>query len=244
MLLSELLERLDAIAPASLAEPWDNVGLMLGDPTREIRSVLVALDPSQAVVEAAVAKRIDLILTHHPLFFEPINSIDFSMPQGSKLKSLIKHDIALVSLHTNLDQAFLVEHLAALLDLTDIELRGLWGCGFSRRPCALPDFAAGLPKTGARLVDAGRPVGKVGFCTGSGMSLWREALAAGCDTFITGDIRYHQALDAYEAGLNLIDLGHFGTEAPAMQAFAELLTEQFPNLEITSHPARDIFNPA
>ena len=89
MLLSELLERLEAIAPASLAEAWDNVGLMLGDPAQEIDSILVALDPSLAAIEAAAAKRINLILTHHPLFFEPINSIDFSTPQGLKLKTLI-----------------------------------------------------------------------------------------------------------------------------------------------------------
>ena len=244
MTLTELLEAFDKLAPAALAEAWDNVGLMLGHPAREIGSILVALDASLAVAQAAVSGGYDLILTHHPLFFEPIKRLDLATPQGQFVETLIKHDIALVSLHTNLDQVYIALHLSRRLGLTEVETYGLWGCGLTAAPQSLSAFASQLGSPGLRLVDAGRPVAKVGFCSGSGMSYWRAALAEGCDTFVTGDIRYHQAVDAQAAGLNLIDLGHFGTEAPAMADFATELTRQLPGMRITAFAARDIFNPA
>ena len=244
MTLAELLKALDQLAPAAQAEAWDNVGLMLGHPDREITSMLVALDASLEVAEAAVDGAYDLILTHHPLFFEPIKRLDLATPQGAVIATLIRHDIALVSLHTNLDQAYIVDHLGRRLGLNDIEHCGLWAWGRTEAPLSLPAFATRFATTGARLVDAGRPVARVGFCPGSGMSCWPEALVAGCDTLVTGDIRYHQAVDARAAGLNLIDLGHFGSEAPAVADFAAELARRFTQLRITAFAARDIFNPA
>lgn len=244
MTLAELLRALDAIAPAALAETWDNVGLQLGDPNQVISSILVALDATASVAQAAIEGGHDLILTHHPLFFEPLKRLDLATPPGQLVKTLIKHDIALASLHTNLDQAFVVAHLGRRLGLNAVENCGLWAWGRTAHALDLPDFAAAIKTPGTRLVAAGRPVSQVGFCPGSGMSCWTAVLAAGCDTYVTGDIRYHQACDAQAAGLNLIDLGHFGTEAPALADFAVELGRRFPDLPITGFAARDIFNPA
>ena len=96
---------LDSIAPFETAEEWDNVGLMVGDPRREINTILVALDPSMEVIEAAQASGADLILTHHPLMLQPIRCFDLSEGVSKKIALLIQAQINLVSMHTNLDNA-------------------------------------------------------------------------------------------------------------------------------------------
>ena len=100
-----VMEALDQLAPRSLAEHWDNVGLLLGNPAQDVNKLLVALDITSAVVEFAIANNFDMIVAHHPLIFKPLKHIRTDLPQGKMLSSLIKNDIAVFSLHTNLDIA-------------------------------------------------------------------------------------------------------------------------------------------
>ena len=100
-----VMEALDQLAPRSLAEHWDNVGLLLGNPAQDVNKLLVALDITSAVVEFAIANNFDMIVAHHPLIFKPLKNIRTDLPQGKMLSSLIKNDIAVFSLHTNLDIA-------------------------------------------------------------------------------------------------------------------------------------------
>jgi len=243
MQLYKILEILDQIAPFATAEEWDNVGLMVGDPAWDIDSILVALDPSQEVIAAAGSASIDLILTHHPLFFQGVSHISLSEVIGQKIAMLLETHTAQVSMHTNLDKApgGVADTLSAFLRLEDVSTSGMLRYGTIGSSLPLNDWLASLPVKNARLVDAGRDVLRVCACPGSGAEFWHDAMLQGCDTFVTGDVRYHTALDARESGLNIVDLGHFGTEVIVLHPLADSLREVLPELEIHIFEGSDIF---
>ena len=120
--LSDIVRILDTIAPPALAETWDNVGLQLGDPGRDVNAVWIALDASPAVIDAACAGRIDLLVTHHPLIFRPLTRIDVQSPIGATIGQALQHRLAVFSLHTNLDAVSqgLNDLLAQRLELTRV----------------------------------------------------------------------------------------------------------------------------
>ncbi|MCD6569170.1 MAG: Nif3-like dinuclear metal center hexameric protein [Deltaproteobacteria bacterium] len=245
MRLREILDKLEDIAPFDTAQEWDNVGLMLGDPDQEIGSVLVALDPTLETISFARERSIDLIVTHHPLIFNPIKKIDLSFPIGKKIALLIKGDIALVSLHTNLDiaQGGVADLLARSLGLLRITTNGMIRAGYIERSTLLEEWVRSLSalcREDIRIVDAYRDVYKVCVCPGSGMDLWQDAYEAGCDTFVTGDVTYHRALDAFEAGLNIVDLGHFGTEEIIVRPLANILTQRLPDVDIIAMEGKSL----
>lgn len=245
MQLREVIDTLDGIAPFDTAQEWDNVGLMLGNPGKEVKTVLVALDSTLDTISFAGGRSVDLIVTHHPLIFNPIKKIDLSSPIGKKINLLIKGDIAMVSLHTNLDIAIggVADILAGSLGLLRITEIGLLRVGYIEEPTPLKEWVKPLSavgKEGIRIVDASRNVYKVGICPGSGMNLWEEAFKAGCDTFVTGDVTYHRALDAFETGLNIVDLGHFGTEEIIIKPLANTLAQRLPDVDIIAMESKSL----
>lgn len=243
MQLQDILSVLDSIAPFDSAEQWDSVGLMVGDPRQEIKSILIALDPSFEVIEAARAEGIDLIVSHHPLIFTPLKRIDLRDRVSRKIGMLIQSGIALVSVHTNLDvsEGGVADVLASRLSLQDIKSCGPIRYGTVGEAVPLGSWAKELPFDTIRIVDAALPVKNVCACPGSGMSYLNDALSLGCDTFVTGDVRYHAALDAREAGVNIVDLGHFATEQIAIAPLAEKLRSELQDLSIYTHRAKDVF---
>lgn len=242
MRLREVMDILDGIAPFETAQDWDNVGIMVGDPDQEIRSILVALDPSFPVLCHAKETETNLILTHHPLFFHPLRCLNLQDATARKTALLIENNMALVSMHSNLDAApgGVADVLATCLGLKDAKAFGLLRLGFVE-PQPLHVWVRSLPFGTARLCYAGRDVCKVASCPGSGMDLWSEALQAGCDTLVTGDVRYHIALEAHEAGINVVDLGHFETEMVVVKPLVERLHRELPALDIRAFEDKDIF---
>ena len=242
MKLYEVYERLDSLAPFDSAESWDNVGLMYGDPLQEIGSVVVALDPFFDVIEYARDRSVDLIITHHPLIFKPLSNIDLSVSIGRKISMLAEFHIALVSMHTNLDMSRggVSDTLARELGLLEVEDHGLMRIGLVGEACRLDEWVRSLPFEYARIVDSKKQVHKVGVCPGSGMDLWVEAFKAGCDTFVTGDVRYHSAVDAWEAGLNVVDLGHSETEALVVDPLADMLRQVLDGVDIYAFEQRSL----
>jgi dinuclear metal center YbgI/SA1388 family protein len=236
---------LDTIAPFEGAQEWDNVGLMVGDLESPINSVLVALDPSLEVVHKAKEAEIDLILTHHPLILKPIARIDLKDVIAKKIAMLILARINLISMHTNLDKApgGVADELAKRLALNDVRPDGYMRIGFINKPNTLNDWITTLCVRSARLIDTGRDVSMVALCPGSGMEYWEKALSLGCDTFVTGDVRYHAGLDAKEAGMNVVDLGHFGTEEIIVTPLAERLKQELKGVAVHAHHGRDVFTP-
>lgn len=243
MRLGEILAILDTIAPFDTAEEWDNVGLLVGDQSDEIESILVALDPSYEVIKSAGRHKADLILTHHPLMLHPLSRLDLSDGVARKIAMIIQGRMNLVSMHTNLDKApgGVADELASRLNLRDVSAHGALRVGVLEKAASLSVWAADLPFSGVRISDAGREVYRVAACPGSGMDHWQQARGLGCDTMVTGDVRYHAALDAVDAGMNVVDLGHFGTEEIILKPLAARIRKELKGVAVRAHTGRDVF---
>ena len=243
----EIEQQLYAVAPKDLAFPWDNVGHLLGDPDREVRRVLVALDVTEAVADEAIASGCELIVAHHPVMnckWLPVQSIRTDTPQGHLLLKLLLNGVAVICMHTNLDAAEggVNDVLAQTLELIDPGPL-VWGeerlcrVGTLAEPMPLADFAVfvcrKLGANGVRYAGKGGMVSRVAVGGGSCADSQDAAIAAGCDTFVTSDIKYHDFLDAAGKGINLIDAGHFPTEDPVCRKLVEQLSAAFPALTVT-----------
>lgn len=247
---ADILQYIESIAPAYMAESWDNVGLLCGRRSKEVNKILVALDPFRNVIAEAIQIGADCIVTHHPLIFrDNLMAVNEDTEAGRNLLTLIENGIAAINAHTNLDLApeGVNDVLAATLGLTDIEVLNPNGSDSQGRPYGLlhsgtigqmplEDFLAQVKEKlgcqGLRYVNGGKPVHKVAVGGGSCADGMYEAAAAGCDTFVTADVKYNQFRNAYELGLNLIDAGHFHTENPTMPILAAKLRLAFPDVEV------------
>ena len=248
--VADILQYIETVAPPYMAESWDNVGLLCGRKDREVKKILVALDPFRNVIEEAIAIKADLIVTHHPIIFmDQIKALNEDTETTRNLLTLIEHGIAAINAHTNLDLApgGVNDVLAKTLGLTAVEILNPMGTDAQGRPYGLlrsgyvpeqplVDFLSAvktkLKCDGLRYVDGGKPVRKVAVGGGSCGDCLQEALAAGCDTFVTSDVKYNQFRTAFEQGLNLIDAGHFPTENPTMPVLADKLRSAFPDVDV------------
>lgn len=246
----DVLAYLNTIAPPYMQESWDNCGLLCGRESKEVKKILVALDPFRDVIEQAISINADLLVTHHALIFGTgVKAVNDSTQIGHCILTLAEHSIAAINAHTNWDQApgGVNDCLAARLRLSQVQvIRPLgadaqgreWGLlrkGVIREQ-PLPEFLAHVKKQlgcdGLRYVSGGRAVHRVAVGGGSCGSEMKDALDAGCDTFVTADLKYNQFRDALDLGLNLIDAGHFHTENPSMVIMADLLQAAFPDVEV------------
>ena len=247
--VADILQYMETIAPSYMKEDWDNVGLLCGSRKTPVTKVLVALDPFEGVCQEAADKGAQLIVTHHPLIFHAPKAITDETSIGRSILFLCRHGISAINAHTNLDVApgGVNDLLAARLGLSNITLTvpsgsdaegrpyGLLRCGDVQEQ-SMEDFLAvvkeNLGCSGLRYVDGGKPVRRVAVGGGSCAPGMLEALAAGCDTFVTADIKYNQFWDAHDLGLNLIDAGHFHTENPIVAVLAEKIAAAFPEIEV------------
>ena len=241
--VADILTFLETLAPKSMKMDWDNVGLLCGSKKAEVTKILVALDPFEGVCQEAAEIGAQLIVTHHPLIFQAPKAITDETSIGRSILLLCANGISAINAHTNLDQApgGVNDVLAAKLGLENIQIVnpkdgiGLMRCGdVAEQP--LEQFLATVKENlgcaGLRFVDGGKPVRKVAVGGGSCAGGLSEALDAGCDTFVTADIKYNQFWDAHDLGLNLIDAGHFHTENPVVAVLAEKLQAAFPEIEV------------
>ncbi len=241
MTVRGLYELLNKKIPTSLSCEWDNDGMMCcPDGEREVRRVLLTLDVTADAVKEAIGRNCDLILSHHPLIFKGLKSLGGEDPISSKTIELIKNRICVMSFHTRLDAVAggVNDVLASALGLFDITPFGEEAIG---RIGTLPveetaeNFAKKVKETlnapVVLLSDAGKPVRRVAVLGGSGGDDVDVANAAGADTYVTGELKYHQMTDAPEEGMNLITAGHFHTEFPVCAMLKELLAELDPTIE-------------
>ncbi len=241
----EIEQRLFVLAPKEGAMDWDNVGQLLGDPEQRVSRVLVALDITEAVADEAAERDCELIVAHHPVMnckWLPVQTVRSDTPQGHLLLKLLRGGISAVCMHTNLDVAEggVNDALAETLKLVDpgpLTEDGIGRVGTLSSPMPLAEFAKTVSRAlgcnGLRYADAGRTVFRVAVGGGACGDYESAAAAAGCDTFVTADLTYHQFLDAAGKGLNLIDAGHFPTEDPVCAKLAAYLQTQFPGLTVT-----------
>ena len=228
-------------APRECAMDWDNVGLLVGRPEREVQKVLVSLDITDEVIEEAGRWEAGLIVAHHPVIFNGQKSVTDRDVVGRRLLGLMEWRLAAICMHTNLDCAEwgVNDVLARSLGIGEPERftgEGVGRCGWLAQPTDLPEFLQritwALGCNGIRYVDAGRPVHRVAVGGGACGEFEDAAIAAGCDTFVTSDLSYHQFVDAKSKGINLIDAGHFPTEDVICDPLIDYLGERFPGLEI------------
>jgi dinuclear metal center YbgI/SA1388 family protein len=241
--LRDVIAALDARYPRSLAESWDAVGLVCGDPDEPVRRVLLAVDPTAAVVDEVLGTGADLLVTHHPLLLTAVHGVPADDPKGRLVHRLVRGRAALFVAHTNADRAAghgVNDALAAALGLVDpvplqpvddVPGAGLGRIGRLVEETTLRGFAervaAALPATAGGVRAAGdtdRPVRTVGVCGGSGGSLIGAAAAAGADVLLTSDLKHHGVSEALEAGgPALCDVAHAASEWPWLPVAAEVL---------------------
>lgn len=228
----------DEKVPFSLKMDFDNVGLLCGFPEREVGRVLLALDVTQAVIDEAEELGAELIVTHHPVIFHPLKRVCSDDLEGGRVVKMLQKGISAICLHTNLD---IVEGGVndALTEVLGLTVTGTLECGRIAELdaeenmevfCRRVQLALGV--SGLRFYDSKRPVKRVALCGGSGGDLVYEARSLGCDTVLSGEIRYNQWLDGRELELNLVDADHFCTENVVIPVLQRLLREGFPSLQL------------
>lgn len=259
--VKDILHFLDKKAPFYSQLGFDNSGFLVGRGDREVNHILVALDITEEVINEAIELKADLIVSHHPVIWDGVKSVTDETILGRKLLALISNDIAAVCAHTNLDAAKggVNDSLASALGLKDtvlLKTYGLYEDGTAygiEQVGTLPDqgisvtaFAAlvkeKLQANGVRYVDAGRPVHKVAVGGGSCSSSIKDVFAAGCDTFVTADVKYDGFLDAKALGLNLIDAGHYPTENVVCPVLISWLKEGFFDVNVTFSAHKEVFS--
>lgn len=223
-----IIKVLDEIAPQKYAEDWDNVGFQVGNISKTVGKVMVCLEVTDAIIEEAIDKNVDLIITHHPLIFAPLKALTNTDPVQNRIRILIQNDINLYAAHTNLDstKGGLNDYLAKIIGVENVEALisdkseddyGLGRIGYLSERLPLSELIEVVKKKlNLKFVkftgDLERKVNKIAFCTGAGASLINDAIKNGCDVLITGDVKYHEALVAEDHRLAVIDAGHFETE--------------------------------
>jgi dinuclear metal center YbgI/SA1388 family protein len=246
--VADMIQIIERIAPQALAEDWDNSGLQIGSRSWPVKKVWVALDPSPEVIEAACSQNTQLLITHHPLIFRPIKSIDFSHPLGKSIEMAVKHRLAVFSAHTNLDKTpnGLNDMLAERIGLKNIaplhqeDGQPSFGrIGELASRGSLRSLAESVKKSLAvehvRVAgDLALSVASVLVCSGSGSGLLADFLLSEAQVYLSGDLRYHDALEIRQANRGMIDIGHFASEHIMVDALAGRLTAELDTLGATA----------
>lgn len=243
ILVKDILRTIDEAVPFSTQCAWDNSGFLVGDENQAVETVGFALDLTPETLQAAKDAGAQLIVTHHPVIFHAQKHLR----EGNVIYALVRSGIAAISSHTPWDCApggvnDVLGTLLGLQDLTPVESKEapqpMARIG-TVEPCTGAELAqrvAAALQTTVRLADAGRPITRVAVCGGAAIEILDEAVAAGADAFVTGDLKHHEALDALERGVTVIAAGHFETENPSVAALKATVEAAFPSLRTVLLP--------
>ncbi len=240
---------MEKFASTQLAEDWDNVGLLVGDRALPAERVMTCLTVTPETVDEAVQRRVDLIVTHHPMPFRPMKRLTTDTIAEGLVWQLARAGISVYSPHTAFDSAEdgINQSLGKRLGVGELESLipqeagtpeiGAGRLGRLPEPQTLAQFVKSikldLSIETVRVVDAsGGSVERVAIACGSGGSFLGKAKARGCDTLVTGEATFHTCLEAQARGVSLVLLGHFASERFAVEILAELLGTAFESLEI------------
>lgn len=233
-----ILNQINEIAPFETAESFDNVGLLLGKRSRKVLNVLVTLDVTLQTAEEAIRLGADLIISHHPLLFRARKNITEEDPEGEILCRLIRHNIALIAAHTNLDQTDLSGSAccARLLDMQNIRKEPPYlFVGDLKKECSAKELRDCISHVLGYPVrcygDENTRIATLAVAGGSYDEGWEQAKACGAQALLTGEAGYHTALTAAMSGFILFDGGHYATEAPLVQNLAASLQKRFDDVQ-------------
>lgn len=244
MKVRQITDKIEEKSPVSLAEGWDNVGLLVGTKEKEVKKIMLALDATDEVIEQAIKENVDLLITHHPMIFSGMKRVTDRDFIGRRIIRLIKNDISYYAMHTNCDVAILNDEAAKKIGLqseevlecttTDAEGNelGIGKVGTLSKSTSVLDLAKSVKEkfhnehiriTG----DVEKKVSRVAVSTGSGKSMVKHAIKKKAEVLITGDIDHHTAIDALAQGVQIIDAGHFGTERFMVEYMYQYLHTHF-----------------
>ncbi|MBQ2888784.1 MAG: Nif3-like dinuclear metal center hexameric protein [Firmicutes bacterium] len=245
--IADICRALDDLAPQSLAAPWDNPGLLLGDAGAECGAVMVALDLTDSVFRQAEQAGCGLVITHHPFIFAAQKQVLAGRYEGDMILALAQKKIAAVACHTNWDNApgginYALAEALGLQNITPIctpqedeilLLSGEFPSALSAADLAKTVCAAlGLPLLRAAGLDEGKTYCKLAVCGGAGMDFWAKAAAAGCDALLSADPKHHEGFQAAHTGFALLDGTHFATEVIGIRRLGRLLQQKLPDLAV------------
>lgn len=246
MRCSDITEKLEILSPPSFAEEWDNVGLLVGRPDKEVNRVMLALDATESVIAQAVEAKADMLITHHPMIFSALKRVTSDDFIGRRIGQLIKADISYYAMHTNFDVMGMADAVAdemnlkkrEVLDITyedDISKEGIGRIGMLPQIMTLEECAEYCKKVfDLRYVevfgDLSAAIEKAAVVPGSGKDYIQTAVGKKADVLITGDIGHHSGLDATAQGLCIIDAGHFGLEKIFVPYMHEAFKREMPGL--------------
>ncbi len=224
MKISEIYKFLNELSPFELQEPWDNSGLLLGNFSQDITKIVLSIDVDESLIDSM--ENDTLLITHHPIIFGGLKQLDFSKYPANLIQKMIKKNISNIAMHTNFDQTHLNEYVATeVLGYKIAEKDGF--VIYLDVDEEFDEFAKNVSKvfglSHTRCVKSSSHVKRVALTTGSGCSLIKSIDA---DCFLTGDVKYHDAMEAKSIKLSLIDIGHFESE----HFFAQILLKYLKNL--------------
>ncbi len=242
MRVGDVTAALERFAPLSIQEGWDNSGLCIGSPEDEVHGVLLGFDCTKELVEEAVEKGCDMVVTHHPLIFHGLKSIRSGDPVSDAVIAAVKNGVAVYAAHTTADKviAGVSGAMARRLGLRDIAILedeggyGLGAVGTLPRPMTGEEAAAYVKERfGLQVLRCSRPVERVervAMVGGSGASEIGAARAAGAQLYISGDISYHHFFTP--DGFMVMDIGHFESEVDIVEILSEVIRENFPTFAV------------
>lgn len=239
--VKEISDYINTLAPYNTKCEWDNCGLLVGDESKQVAKIGFALDLTEETLSDAIKNKVDMIVTHHPIIFKAQKSF----LKGNMAYELAYHGICAVSAHTCFDcaEGGVNDVLCEMLELSDVE-------GVPTEECSEPlvrigtlgydnlltseGFAKIVAEklgTTVRLVEADKGISRVAVCGGAGMDFIFDAVKMGADAYVTGDMSYHEALDAKSMGITVVAAGHFETENPAIAYLKKYIEEKFSDVE-------------
>ena len=243
----EICSYLEKLAPTNLAESWDNVGLLLGRRNCPVERLMTCLTLTAPVSAEAVERQAQMIVAHHPILFRATKKITDATEEGRILLQLAEAGIAVYSPHTAFDSADrgINQQLAENLGLQQIQALRLIGdapnsgagrFGVLEKPLDRQEFLEKVAMTvQSRSLEVcwheNQIVKQVAVACGAAAEFLDDAIRAGCDTFLTGEARFHSVLEAQSRGINLILTGHFASERPGIEQLAKEIAQQFPDID-------------
>ena len=261
MTLKSIIDIIEEFAPPAIQESWDNSGLIIGDKRREITKTLLALDCTPEVVGSAVNMGAELIITHHPLIFKGIKRIEDHTNLGRAIINAIKNDIAIYSVHTNIDKVLrgVSGLMAQKIGLKNVGIlsrdkgreaseTGLGVVGEMENPMEAEEFCRMVKdKFSLKILKTSKPlkgeISRVALCGGNGNPLIEEAMLSGAQVYISGDISYHNFF--CEDGFMIMDIGHYESEIGVLELLSDILSKKISNftvrIESGANPVHYIF---
>ncbi len=236
MTVKDIYNFLNGIAPVNTACDFDNVGILVGDPSAEVSGAVVALDCTASAIKTAIKNNCELIITHHPVIFDPLKTV----LAGSTVFELIKSGISVISMHTNLDVAVsgVNDCLCCALEFNNFEKRPasdgyLLNFAELDTPLSADELAQYIKEKlggSVKFTDSGKNIKKVALCSGSGGGYIFDTAVSGCDALITADVKHNIFIDSERLGISVFDAGHFNTEDAVTEPLKDLLSQKFKDV--------------